>query len=295
MSITRETLALLWATSFGTCAFPGCGQELVCVKTNDVIGHVCHIVARKPAGPRGDPSYTAEQLDHFSNLLLLCPTHHAIVDRDTDTYTVEALKDMKALHYADRKQALQEGQPWSVNVSQLYYLNIPRLAALPNKNGSLLNMDIMGSHRCLHDMGYELGYILQQYKEILNRLEICAAPLGPSFDGLKPGQVISFDDKFRTKNVPGPDECRQSSYSLTGDLDRDPILYLKRGGKKLVLTLDPRWMTTTTSFVNFRMGWVDLAGLAVVKASGGETVIATPYMLGTPKNEFWDQFTSLLT
>lgn len=288
MSIKEDTLRLLWATSFGTCAFPGCHQELVCTKTNDVIGHVCHIVARKPTGPRGDASYTREQLDHFDNLLLLCPTHHAIVDKDTDTYTVEALKDMKALHYADMKELLQKGEPWKVNVSQIYYLNVPRLASLPRKDQKMLNMDIMGEHKCLHSMGLELSTLLLQYKEILNRLEICSQPLGFYWENLKAGQIVSFDTKFRTKNVPGLDEYRPSTYCLKGDLDKDPILYIKKANRRFVLTLDPRWLTTTTSFVNFKMGWADVAGLAVIKYSSKQEVVATPYLLGTPKNDLWD-------
>ena len=162
MAIKEDTLKLLWATSFGICAFPGCWQELICTGTKDIIGHVCHIVAQKPTGPRGDASYTREQLDDYDNLLLLCPTHHTVVDKDTDTYTVEALKNMKASHYAEMKGLLQKGEPWKVNVSQIYYLNIPRLASLPMKDHRMLKMDVMGEHKCLHSMGYELTFLLRQ-------------------------------------------------------------------------------------------------------------------------------------
>lgn len=292
MSIKEGTLRRLWASSFGTCAFPGCRQELVCTKTNDIIGHVCHIVAKNPTGPRGNASYTREQLDDFDNLLLLCPTHHTIVDKDTDTYTVETLKGMKELHYAEMKGLLQKGEPWKVNVSQIYYLNIPRLASLPMKGSGMLNMDVMGGHKCLHSMGYELAGLLQQYKGILNRIEVCSRRLDSNWEDLKAGQIVSFDEKFRTKNVPGLDEYRPSTYCLKGDLDKDPILYRKNSNRRFILTLDPRWLTATTSFVNFKMGWVDVAGLAVIKYSSKQKVVATPYLLGTPKNDMWDEFLS---
>lgn len=288
MAISNDTLRLLWATSFGMCAFPGCQHELICTQTNDIIGQVCHIVAQKPTGHRGDISYSKEQLDQFDNLILLCPTHYTTIDRDTETYTVEALKDMKALHYADMKQSLQKGKPWDLNVSQFYYLNIPRLVSLPMKDNALLNMDIMGGHKCLHDLGFELNYVMRQFSEILTRLEIGAQPLQSNLDNLKVGQIVSLDNKFRTKNVPGIDEYSASSFRLKGDLEKDPILYTKMGKRKFVLTIDPRWITTTTSFVNFKMGWIDIAGIAVVKYAGDELVVATPYMIGTPKNTFWD-------
>lgn len=290
MSIKKDTLQLLWATSFGMCAFPGCGQELICSETQDIIGHVCHIVAQKPTGPRGDASYTSEQLDQFDNLLLLCPIHHAIVDKDTAKYTVEALKDMKALHYARTKERLQDGLPWKVNISQIYYLNIPRLASLPTKNLCMLNMDIMGQHKCLHSLGFELNVILREYTGVLNQLEVCARPLDSDWEGFTAGQIISFDDNFRTKNVPGLDEYNSSKFCLTGNLDADPILYKKVGKRKLVLTLDPKWITATTSFANFKTGRVDVAGLAVIKSATKQLIVATPYVLGTPRNEFWEQF-----
>lgn len=137
-------------------------------------------------------------------------------------------------------------------------------------------------------MGYELNYVLRQYKDILNQLDICAVPLHSCWGQFKAGQLISFDDKFRTKNVPGLDDYISSTFHLSGSLNRDPQLYLKQGDEKFILTLDPKWLATTTSFVNFRMGWVDVAGLAVVKYSDENKTIATPYVIGTPKNDFWD-------
>ena len=288
MAITRDTLTLLWATSFGICAYPGCNQELVCTTTQDIIGHKCHIVARKPDGPRGDSSYPIDRLDDFDNLILLCPTHHTIVDKDVETYTSETLKDMKAIHYETTKQRLQTGQPWSINISQFYYLNIPRLASLPCKGDQLINMDCIQPNQCLHDLGTELNSIMMSFKDVLHILDIASTPLSSPWHTYRPGQIISFNEKFRTKNVPRLNEYKVSRYDLRGDLKHDPHLYLKRGESKFTLTLDPRWLTTTTSFVNFRMWWINVAGLAIVKSVATKQILATPYVIGTPRNELME-------
>ena len=123
-------------------------------------------------------------------------------------------------------------------------------------------------------------------------MEVCSQPLDSHWENLEVGQIVSFDTKFRTKNVPGLDEYSPSAYCLKGDLDKDPILYIKKNNRRFVLTLDPRWLTTSTSFANFRMGWVDVAGLAVIKYSDEQMAVATPYLLGVPKNDLWDMLFS---
>jgi hypothetical protein len=62
-----------------------------------------HIVARKEDGPRGKSPLSAKQRDSYSNLILLCPTHHATIDdipNGPQEYTVERLQQIKAEHEA---------------------------------------------------------------------------------------------------------------------------------------------------------------------------------------------------
>ncbi len=63
-----------------------------------LVGMVAHIVAREEGGPRGDVALSAKDRDSVSNLILLCATHHKIVDDHPRTYTVERLKEMKRVH-----------------------------------------------------------------------------------------------------------------------------------------------------------------------------------------------------
>lgn len=91
---------MLWGRSGNRCAFTGCGQPLSAdgATGSVVIGEEAHIVAREPDGPRGRSTLAQEERDSLSNLILLCPTHHTIVDADPVTYTVERLIEMKKVH-----------------------------------------------------------------------------------------------------------------------------------------------------------------------------------------------------
>jgi hypothetical protein len=63
-----------------------------------VIGEVCHIRASSPGGPRFDPTLSEAERDKPENLVLLCPKHHKIVDKNEGTYDVVRLTEMKAAH-----------------------------------------------------------------------------------------------------------------------------------------------------------------------------------------------------
>lgn len=105
----------LWTRARNQCAFPGCLQALT-VDVEDalgtsgvtVVGEEAHIRARSVGGPRYDADY--QDVDGYKNLVLLCPTHHTMIDANNGAgHTVNALVKMKAEHERnqDRKEALQ--------------------------------------------------------------------------------------------------------------------------------------------------------------------------------------------
>lgn len=93
-----NTLKRLFALSGNECAFPGCATPLADVASDTLTGEVCHIKGRRVNGPRHDPGLTEDELHAFENLILLCPTHHHVVDADPAGYPVERLVAMKAAH-----------------------------------------------------------------------------------------------------------------------------------------------------------------------------------------------------
>jgi hypothetical protein len=92
-------LAHLFTIEHGMCCFEGCQQNLIQADAKGYrvfdIGEAAHIVAQSPRGPRGDPGTSEMLRSDESNLMLMCPTHHMLVDKDPGTYTPEILRDMK--------------------------------------------------------------------------------------------------------------------------------------------------------------------------------------------------------
>jgi hypothetical protein len=89
----------LYLRSGNRCAYPGCAQPLM---TSDgvLVGEIAHIEAAMPDGPRFREEMSNEDRRAFTNLLLVCGTHHTIIDGDTATWTVERLKELKTAHEA---------------------------------------------------------------------------------------------------------------------------------------------------------------------------------------------------
>ena len=111
MSITVQNRKVLWGLSGNRCAYPGCNQLLHLEfgeKGTSLIGEECHIEAQHGNGPRFNSNMTEKQIDHYNNLILLCPIHHKIVDDNPEEYTVATLKKMKAEHENRVRQALDD-------------------------------------------------------------------------------------------------------------------------------------------------------------------------------------------
>ena len=107
--------ALLWAYSGGLCGFPDC--PVICVQPandNDLsttIGQIAHIEAHSDNGPRANPDLPQQDRDLYDNLILLCPTHHVLVDNQANTYTVEMLRTWKTAQEARHDTFLAHAMP----------------------------------------------------------------------------------------------------------------------------------------------------------------------------------------
>jgi len=99
MSLTDKTRKSLWARSGNRCLL--CRLELVQrvedTDRNLIVGEECHIISAKEKGPRASKDFTGDY-DSYENMVLLCATDHKRIDELTDIYTVEKLKQMKAIH-----------------------------------------------------------------------------------------------------------------------------------------------------------------------------------------------------
>jgi len=85
------------------CSFSGCGQltvgpseESPRAVTN--IGVAAHICAASPNGKRYVASMTPKERSDINNAIWLCSNHASLIDRDSVTYTIETLREMKRRH-----------------------------------------------------------------------------------------------------------------------------------------------------------------------------------------------------
>ena len=101
MTISSRTRKILWARSGNECAFSDCKQELIVFGgdgSSTVIGEEAHIVAQKLDGPRGDGSPPGGDIDSVANLILVCPTHHRLIDDQPQNFSIGMLEKIKRSH-----------------------------------------------------------------------------------------------------------------------------------------------------------------------------------------------------
>ncbi|MBI1297323.1 hypothetical protein GC175_20475 [bacterium] len=123
MAISNKDRKILWSRSGNRCAI--CRQELVVDANgeddNSVVGEECHIVARELAGPRGSDDLLPELRDSYDNLIILCRVHHKLIDDQPNTFSVDLLRNLKALHELWVKQTLERKETNSSNNSFIAY------------------------------------------------------------------------------------------------------------------------------------------------------------------------------
>ena len=293
MSYTEKTKKILWGKSGGKCAFPECERDLI-GKEDNIQGEICHIVARNEGGPRWRADFLGD-IDGEENLILLCSEHHKIIDDFPEKYTEELIHQYKSEHEEIVKARMNLGEPWKVNFSQVYYMNIPRIEMLAALKGINFDGEIQRD-KCLHSLGWDLNYLMSKVSSLMNALSFRAVPLNTKLEKLYVGQIVEIDDKFRTKNVPFVDVVMQNKYYPKGDLQEDAHLYNDIEGVRRYLTINPNWLATTTAFVNFRGGWIDVAGLGIITNIYEEQkkIVVTPYLLGVPKAPYDDLFSKFM-
>jgi hypothetical protein len=102
MAVSGRTRTIVWSKAGARCAIAGCRLALITDPESEggphLLGELAHIVAQQPDGPRGRKSPPGGEIDGPSNLVLLCPTHHAEIDASPIAYPVERLVQIKEDH-----------------------------------------------------------------------------------------------------------------------------------------------------------------------------------------------------
>jgi hypothetical protein len=116
MAITADVERLLLARSGGFCANPTCRGDLFPdIESGQVatLKELAHIIAQSPKGPRGEDQLPETERDTYDNIVLLCPSCHALVDKMklAEIYDAELLREWKR----EQERRIEE----AVNVPRL--------------------------------------------------------------------------------------------------------------------------------------------------------------------------------
>ncbi len=103
----------------------------------------CHIVARSRGGPRSE-ALSDKEVDDYKNLILLCPTHHKLIDDQSNEYTVDALRAIKQRHeeWVDETLNWRSELPdsvWKKVKEEAEALRLEHLENAPEGFGKLLD------------------------------------------------------------------------------------------------------------------------------------------------------------
>jgi len=163
MSPNTQNMKKLFALSRNKCAFPRCQNELICEGV--LVGEICHIKAASPGGKRYDALQSDSDRHGLSNLVLLCPIHHTVVDDDDETYTVEVLTRLKLKHEANSEPMTNEEAARGAKI----FLNVE------NSSGFVANNITGGVFNINSTSNYVDGEaaLLQDYKRAFSSHSNC--------------------------------------------------------------------------------------------------------------------------
>ena len=89
--ITKRKLS--WGNSDGKCCI--CGQNIGFFEETGFIGEFAHIEDLQEATDRYNPDKTIEERNSQENIIILCPTCHTRIDKNSKEYSVDKLKEIK--------------------------------------------------------------------------------------------------------------------------------------------------------------------------------------------------------
>ncbi|MER6828973.1 Shedu immune nuclease family protein [Streptosporangium sp. NPDC000563] len=93
--VSRISSRLLFKQFGGQCAFSGCSTSYL--RDGTPLLEIARISSTNPASPRHEPGVIPNAPE---NLIVLCPTHHSLIDRDPSRFTVRWLKNLRSQRIA---------------------------------------------------------------------------------------------------------------------------------------------------------------------------------------------------
>ncbi len=285
-NILKKDSQMVWRLAAFRCSYYGCNTTLVKEEKEGILGEMAHIVADSEDGPRGRSELPMELRNLYSNLILLCPTHHTEIDNNEREWTVEKLHQMKQEHEEWINERLQKGIPWRVHICPglIHYINLRRLLLDPSAYKGLSPWDSTFNFEGITYLSELDLPKLAQIRMLIERYLSTWAPPVLSLSDIhneNVGARIKFETEFLTKNVPGPDKLK--SFRFKGNIEQDPHVYCRRGDRKIYVSIDPKYIVTDTAFSIFKSGCVQLSGLGILSSCNETEARITPIVIGAPE------------
>lgn len=170
----------------------------------------------------------------------------------------------------------------------LHYANVPRLNTLLANHGIPSGMSNIPTHgqRNIITLAAAVESVVTRMRDV--ELPVRRFTQDLNLRSLRNGQLLVFDRRVFTLNCPDPG----ATPTLTGDLNVDPLVYIKKQGVRIVMPYDPAFITTSTAYSEFNAGNTQMVGLCAIKRRGKPTdaphrnknpkvqYVATPLLLG---------------
>ncbi|MFD9067611.1 hypothetical protein ACFVZ3_39545 [Kitasatospora purpeofusca] len=157
---------------------------------------------------------------------------------------------------------------WRARFSCVDFVNLPRIPMLSDGAAVLgaarrAGLDVAAP--LFLRQGLAAGLFVGLVKPVFEVWDTEATALCESTIGqLRPGTMVSFEARMRCRNAP-----KSPPKELTGVLEQDPHLVFHIGERSVLISFDPRWLTTSTASGTLHSAArnpVEYSGLGLVRS-----------------------------
>ena len=128
----EKDIKLLWGRAANRCAFPDCRIKLSHDKKTASesfpLGEQAHIIGKEEGSARSNSILSDEERDSYHNLILLCPNHHTLIDKNLEDYPTEKIHMIKSQHEYWVESTLSEAYEAKAKASDIIYAHLIDLA-----------------------------------------------------------------------------------------------------------------------------------------------------------------------
>ena len=212
---------LVWSFSAGYCSYPVCPVRALVRATESDDATVIAVVidSYEDDGPRANLKLSLKDRNSYPNLVLLCPTHHTLVDKQPKTFTAEMLKCWKRDTEKKVADALRNAMP------QITFVELKQITALLMTHRGPTSQDLTVIPPAEKIKKNNLSHIVHSY------LAIALAKASVVRDFID--QFTRIEDTFSARLRTGfiEEYERLKSEGLTGDELFQEMLSFATGGK----------------------------------------------------------------